>query len=481
MSITPLGYILIPLGIVLFLRGTRSLFYSVVVTSSLFATCLITTELTLLRTPYYFTLLLIARKFTDAVMRRDFTFLKTRENLYLFLFLGVVIMSLIMPIIAQGKVWVIPIDSSVGLLELLTPALLELRLSNFTQAIYMLFFAASFLAFVSEIKSLSTIIFVAKGLVYSSVATILIGLIFQLFIITGNKYLIQKIYTITGLYDSRIFGAVILGEQFKMFTTTGEPGVTAFHCLIGLGILSGFILSKKRAFFGSRIRTTMLFLFLALGILLTGSSTGYYGIMLLVFAVVFTTILRSHISLIAIKRILRFLMIFFLMFIGLFFIIRFLTNMPLLDYFIKNHIEVLTKGERSGEIRAYLAIKNLQIFLQYPLLGIGYGSTRSLSMSTFLLANVGLLGIGTFYMFNFSIFKKGYIIIRNGPHTDVSMLVQGFLIAFIVSFLLLQFAQSESMMLIVYYWLLLAVLARCGILIHYRYFSLSCAHSSHVK
>lgn len=471
MDITPVGYILIPLGIALFFRGARYLFWAVMVSLPLFDVYIATSWLTVLRPPHYFAVLLIIRKFIDGSAHHYFGFRLNRENMYLLLFLAVAIASLIMPILAAGKVQVFPIDTSVGLLERLSPETLQLRRQNFTQIIYILFFAASFFAFVSEIRSTRMVILVTKGLVYSSVVVILIGFIYQALVITGNINIFVKISyflrgTEVGIYGKH--GMSLFNFAPQMYSTAGEPGLTAFYCLTGLGILSTFAISQQRAVFGNRVKVIALFMFLVLGILSTGSSTGYYGLVILVLAVIFIALLRSGLSSVFIKQTFRVSMIFFLIFVGVLGLVKLLTNDSFLNYVVQDHIEVVTQGTRSGELRAYLAFKNFDLFLHYPLLGVGYGSTRSLSMSTFLLANVGLLGAMTFYLFNFSIFKKGYIVIRSNVPPYINITVQGLLTAFIVVFALMQFAQSESAMLCMHYWVLLAVLARYEMFIYRR-------------
>jgi hypothetical protein len=84
------------------------------------------------------------------------------------------------------------------------------------------------------------------------------------------------------------------------------------------------------------------------------------------------------------------------------------SGMSFYEWVTEYHLaKVQGEGVGSGQIRAYVTWYSLtEVFLASPLLGVGYGSHLSLSLVTFLLANVGLVGFGVFLMFLFVVFRN---------------------------------------------------------------------------
>ncbi|MDU2673166.1 MAG: hypothetical protein E7C49_14245 [Clostridium sp.] len=64
--------------------------------------------------------------------------------------------------------------------------------------------------------------------------------------------------------------------------------------------------------------------------------------------------------------------------------------------------KLLGQGE-SGHLRSDNLRRNIQLFFKYPILGIGFGSTRSGDLLSTWLSQLGIVGIGVFTMFIYSI------------------------------------------------------------------------------
>jgi O-antigen ligase len=68
---------------------------------------------------------------------------------------------------------------------------------------------------------------------------------------------------------------------------------------------------------------------------------------------------------------------------------------------------VLGKGESySGIARAYTIALAAQYFLQYPILGLGWGSVTSHDLIFKLLSNTGIIGFWAFSVFLISLFRR---------------------------------------------------------------------------
>jgi O-antigen ligase len=76
-------------------------------------------------------------------------------------------------------------------------------------------------------------------------------------------------------------------------------------------------------------------------------------------------------------------------------------GLSLLDIILSEHVAKITEGAGSGAFRFTAILYTMQeVFVESPILGVGYGSHRSLSLVAFLLANTGIVGFATFLLFN---------------------------------------------------------------------------------
>jgi O-antigen ligase len=77
----------------------------------------------------------------------------------------------------------------------------------------------------------------------------------------------------------------------------------------------------------------------------------------------------------------------------------------LAEYVLQSHAAKVTDQAGSGAFRFYSLMYSLEeVFVQSPIIGVGYGSHRSLTLISYLLSNVGIVGALAFLMFNAVIF-----------------------------------------------------------------------------
>ena len=146
MNITPLGFIVIPLGVLLFIKGRKYLMWALIISAPFFDTGIIQLHFwtTIIRPFFYFGALLLLRIILDmAVFRYIEIDLSCKETRWLIIFLFFVALSLMMPILLEGEVNVLNIESSLdaavrwGIESHSEP--LHLGRINFTQALYPFF------------------------------------------------------------------------------------------------------------------------------------------------------------------------------------------------------------------------------------------------------------------------------------------------------------------------------------------------------
>ena len=86
-----------------------------------------------------------------------------------------------------------------------------------------------------------------------------------------------------------------------------------------------------------------------------------------------------------------------------------LTHGSLFEHIEEWHFGRLFYQEASYKTRANYTTDGLNMFLKYPLLGVGIGSNKGKGMITYLLSNVGLLGTSTFMLLCYILSRKSIL------------------------------------------------------------------------
>jgi hypothetical protein len=448
-----LGVVLVAIGILL-LKGLRGIFSAFIFTAPLFITTVLLFPITVLRTSYFFALIFITGVLIKRVTNRKHIKKKVglkKDLLPIFVFLFIITISLMMPFFFKN-IQVIGFDSSVGLVDTISYEKLSFQLSNITQLIYPYFQGILFVVIAAYLNNESKILKTSRLLIKSSFLVLITGSVYLLFGTIGNTNFLKGIdFVITGVENFRLLAnGGILGLP-RMSSWAGEPGYTSFLFLAILGLLVGQVITKNYVIFNKKQTIWAIVLFV-IGTIITTGTTGYIGLIILF---LLACVGRLGLNNVATKAKLRG---FFIPLIGIFLFVIFLklfAGFSFLEYFVKQHLDKITELSGSGLVRYEITQNSIQHFLLSPILGIGYGSERSLALSTFLLGNTGLLGFLSFMFWGLSLLKKMWNILKNkfATHKQKTLAI-GFFISFGTMFILMQFAKSESSLLFQYFWII---------------------------
>jgi len=449
-----LGVVLVAIGILL-LKGLRGIFSAFIFTAPLFITVVSTIPLgnTVLRTSYFFAIIFLAG-YAMLKIPQGRKSIRVHKDLFpVFIYLFVITCSLIMPFFLKGDLQVISFDSSIGTLQSIEYDKLRFRLSNLTQLIYPYFQFILYAVLATYLHKVANVKKVFKILMFSSYLVLATGVIHLILVQVGDISLLKWVNVIvTGPdnFKSAPTGG-ILGLP-RMYSWASEPGYTSFFFLMILSLLSGMLLTDNN-FLGRR-RKGIDFIFFLGGVILTAGTTGYAGLVILFALILLVKI--SGADVLNLKRYLRPSIIVVLVVLILV-MVNFSSVSIFGNYIGNEHLSKITELTGSGLTRFTIVENNINNFLKSPILGIGYGSERSVAFSTFLLANTGLLGFLSYNFWGLNLMKKMWNILQSKfASKNQKTFALGLFLSFGTMFLLMQFAKSESLFLAHYFWIVAA-------------------------
>jgi len=398
MQITFPGFILIPLGIILLITSRKYLYYFTVFFIPFTGTSLLNSSSgAALNVAHYLILLLFLSELKKIIVTCKIRIpkdLSSRSILYMFIFMGIVSLTLIMPAIINGRLQVYTGEASNFYLHNTQTVRFSFKL---LERIYPLVFGI-LLAYLIAIKSQSPILLRRFLKIYSfSIFFISIWGLFQLFCHFKNITYPDFIFnTMVEDYKMEVNTTYDFAnkEFFRINSVTQEPSHLA---LILLTVLPFFIISliKRKVIFSIILDRIMFFTILSVLILST-STAAILGFILL-FPII---ILVSRIN--KIFRVRYLLIIFTLCFFVIAFII--ISSTTVQDYV---SAVLLTKSESSSAfVRAFSIVTSWSYFLQYPILGIGWSLATSHDLIVYILANSGIVGLFSFLLMIFSILSR---------------------------------------------------------------------------
>jgi hypothetical protein len=173
------------------------------------------------------------------------------------------------------------------------------------------------------------------------------------------------------------------------------------------GLLAGLAYSGyKDAWMPEQSRFFLLILVVAL--ILNASTTGYFGLFVLVATLPFLMVLRRNAHLhvdSGVKIVFKATVVGGVVLIGAVVVAQIALGFSLAEYVLQSHAAKVTDQAGSGAFRFYSLVYSLEeVFMKSPLIGVGYGSHRSLTLISYLLSNVGIIGTVAFLWFNAVIF-----------------------------------------------------------------------------
>jgi hypothetical protein len=349
----------------------------------------------------FFGVLFILRCVADSVWSDTGVVKVSRANKLAALFIFVCLASISMAVFKAGTVEVqIPYNKRwPEFFSNIVP--LELSTYNFTQVIFPLFGVFLFHFFVREIQSVSGLKKAINILVWGALVVagfhVASGVLFTL----GQGTVYQNVL---GLFSA---GPIEIPVRlFRANTPAGEPGFSALALLVGIGLLVGSVVRRTE---GSSPLIRMPWLKLSVlvfALLLNGSTTGYFGGGLLL---AWTMVSSWYVGTKSVRSRARPVLyaVGGLVVVGVAGTMIQVSGMSLNEWIIEYHLAKVQGGVGSGQIRSQVTWYTLtEVFLASPILGVGYGSHLSLSLATFLLSNVGLVGFGIFVAFLFVVFRN---------------------------------------------------------------------------
>lgn len=405
--ITELGYLVIPISILVLIFKPQWLLYLTVFFSTFTASSIINIEST--RTgiqPVYFVgslwLLYVSLKNIREIFFRKKKTINDLIKMYdkkmivgLISFTLVTFFSIFMPILLEGK------------FEVLRPnkgsEVIQFSSSNITQFIYLLFMILISFSIIVEVKDKKKIDTVLKVFIFSCLFACFWGLLQFLVNYLGMRYP-HELFN-NNISYSQQYGQTILSIK-RINSIAVEPSMFALN-LVGILPILAILWLSEFEIFSNRILNEVFFIFniifTTVIALLTTSSSAYLGIaivFILSILVVFRLSLKNgkiYKNKYKVKRIIIIGIISVIFICGIM-IFKFGISIDMLNDVIKT-VTVDKMNNQSGLDRFAAMKQSLELFKNSPILGIGWGSYRSYDLFTNLLALTGILGFGSFLMY----------------------------------------------------------------------------------
>jgi hypothetical protein len=409
MGITVLGVIVLPLGIYLFARGKQPLAWATVWAIPFFDTIAFQLPFAPVRPFQYFGALLIARYVLEACIRSaPVTARRSATPLAAVVLVFVFFFSLFAPTLITAPIEVAP--EGYASLAIAYENLTELNFqpSNLTQLAYPLFGIALVFALSAHIRSKEDLKRVYRILFTACMLLIGYMVLYQFCSVIGLSTPIELFqWVLTGKAESSFSSYNALGGLARAHTPAGEPGYTGLYYVLVTGLLAGLAYSGyKDAWMPEQSRFFLLILVVAL--ILNASTTGYFGLFVLVATLPFLMVLRRNAHLhvdSGVKIVFKATVVGGVVLIGAVVVAQIALGFSLAEYVLQSHAAKVTDQAGSGAFRFYSLVYSLEeVFMKSPLIGVGYGSHRSLTLISYLLSNVGIIGTVAFLWFNAVIF-----------------------------------------------------------------------------
>jgi O-antigen ligase len=396
LEVTPIGWILIPLGIAYFLFAPGRLYMWMVFSLPFSATAVVNIgsgeSASGVQATMFFGALWMAREFPKFLGTQDS---QIKQNLrsptnQLRWFVLVAVVSLIMPLWINGRLYIDDPEFSNGFAN---SAPLVFRLRNITQVVYLVYGVVLTILVAFKNSDVRELMRSVRIFLISCVFVSLWGFL-QLFCsllnITYPAYVFNT--SATGSAQGYLDRLEDLGIS-RISSVATEPSTFAACLLIAFVFVLFAVTGKLPLISRGWDRFALAAIFGAL--MISTSTTAYLGL-----AVVFV-VYMFFLKQMRIRR--RKYVIALLALVGLVgLMVAFFS--PAQDIFTS--LVVGKADTYSGVARAYSVALAAQYFLQYPILGLGWGSVTSHDLVFKLLSNAGILGFSAFFFFLFSLFRR---------------------------------------------------------------------------
>lgn len=430
---TPLGYLLLPVGLAGLLTSPRWLYRFFVFSTLFSATSVLNVGAgdngSAVQVWMFFGVLWILRLGLERASLLSFSIDNRLKHMsyWVIAFLGVATLSLIMPVLINGSLLI-----ASPILSDNTETPLFLSGHNFTQLLYLILggIVAICVAHVNlDDESREE---TERIILYSALFIACWGIFQFLCNVTGFPYP-DFLLNNSGSGSASGFRQELDIGIHRVSSAAVEPSMLAQSLLTLLPLtLPAW---RKRGFVFSRLRDRMVAILFIVVLVLSTSSTAYLGLVILALTYVLYSVRTGSFS--KTKAILVFALIGTLATAVI--TVAFI-SVPLVSQLL-NAVLLSKASSGSGLERAMTVSLAFGYFQQYPILGIGWGSATSHDLIVKLLSNVGIVGTILFFGVMFSIVRSNWkkISSRNSP-LDLSREVWLMsLVCFLVTSILIEF------------------------------------------
>ena len=409
MQITIMGLFTIPLGLILFIFKYEWLIYTTLFFSGFTGSSIINIGDISIQPSYYLFILFFIRYLFNIVKTGKLV----KPNLLLSVFIIISFISLIMPVILDGKnIVVLNPDNKYEPVKF--------KFQNVTQYMYILiaFFSYCITKDYLIRKKYEECEKFIKIFLYSSLTVSLIGL-YQL---VAHKFNLP----FDEIFRSGVHGNIqTIKGVLRIYSVFIEPSMYSIFLIFSI-ILCIYI--PKKIF---KYKNILLILLLLNGILST-SSTFFIGFILIVIFIIFEVI-KTKYSEQDIKFNKYIVIILMLVAISIILVLYFEKDI------INNLLDGITaklEGEgASSTSRRFAFETNFNVALQYPILGVGFGSVRSYDLISTWLSSIGFFGTACIIFYIISKVIKSYKI--------NSYIYRGYSIGMLIIFILMFISVPE--------------------------------------
>jgi len=393
MELTPIGWLLIPLGIISFIVKPRWLYVLTLFFAPFSATSIINTggaDAGQGFSPYlFFGFLLLLREFSGVVFRMKIRISHAIHGTLrlLYLFASVCLISLVMPLIINGHLNIISPDLNYRLVPL------EYNWQVLNHALRLLFDIA--ITTVIVYRNIDVKNFYTSLRIYlsSGVFVCIWGIMQCCLFFLGIPYpafIFNNSSTPHALGYGAVLGSVGL---LRVSSVAIEPSFLS-RVLVGMLAIC-FVAVRERTRIFSRCIDYIVMILLFVTILLSTSTSGYVGISVLLMMLLFVPSAMK-------KNNRAFIVIVFAVILS---VVISYSLFPPIRYILDS--ELLNKNESGSAVeRAVIIYYDLQYFLKYPILGIGWDCAPTTDVVAGMLATCGLMGLSSFLLLIVTILYK---------------------------------------------------------------------------
>jgi len=441
MEITPIGWLLVPMGILLAATRPRWLYLFAVFLLPFTATAVINIgegeHASGVQASLYLGSLLLVRTCILLIWRPYIPLPRMGLSalIWMGIFVAIAVISLVMPIWIDGHIQV----PSPRLLDNSTQPL-YLRSSNITGVLYVV------LGF--GFTSITVLWSRKRNMLNNGLKAFLAGSAFA-----AAWAIVELGCKITGiaypafLFNTSASGAahgyreVLEGGIPRLSSVSVEPSVLAQTLLIAVALYLPFIFGSHSAF--GKVVDRCLFVLMLLVLFLSTSSTAYLGIVIGTFVAL---------SLLTTRRVLRPKYVF-APFAGFLLLSLLYATVPVVRQ-VAESVLFSKAGGYSALERLMTVANAYDMFKKYPILGIGWSSIASHDLIVNILANCGVVGLTAFLIAIYCSFRALYLSLSSRPATFAAVLQPDFASFLALAVNLVACIISGSLFVFPFFWFL---------------------------